>query len=71
MGKKPAYSLYEVCDCNHEWLQHGKICSASVPVGKKGYRGYVSVETPSAPCGCKKFVLSVMNTSNPKPTEDF
>lgn len=70
MSKKKIYGLYDVCLCNHEFLQHDKICSARIPVGFRGYRGYISQDVLAQSCGCKKFLFNKENTANPKPTED-
>ena len=58
------YGLYDVCECNHEFLQHNQKCSAIVPVGKDSYRGYVAPEIPSKTCECKKFILSTKNSGS-------
>jgi hypothetical protein len=61
MNKKK-YGLYDVCDCNHEYLQHGNKCSAVVPVGKESYRGYVAPEIVRKTCSCTKFKLNIINS---------
>lgn len=58
------YGLYDVCQCNHESLQHNPKCSANVPVGKESYRGYVAPEILSKVCSCKKFKFSEANSAN-------
>ncbi len=64
------HSLYEVCICNHEFLQHNTKCSAIVPVGHDGYRGYVEATIMTTNCYCTKFEFSQKNTANPKPSGD-
>jgi len=69
---KSKYGLYSVCVCNHESSYHGdnlKKCSATVPVGHEGYRGWVNPKIPHKSCDCKKFKFSSKNTANPKSSE--
>lgn len=70
---KKQFGLYDICDCNHESSYHDKLkkCSATVPVGKEGYRGWVSPEIPHKVCNCLKFKFSQKNTANPKSSEDI
>ena len=68
------YSLYDICNCNHETSYHGdklKKCSATIPLGQKGYRGWVSPDIKSEACRCKKFKFNAQNTANPKSSEDI
>jgi hypothetical protein len=67
---KKMYSLYDVCQCNHEYLQHGPKCSAIVPVGKPSYRGWVAPEVKSEKCKCEKFKLSLENSARISPSEE-
>lgn len=62
------HSLYEVCVCNHEFLQHKKNCSASVPVGRQLFRGGFPLDWETEKCNCNKFKFSQKNTANPKPS---
>ena len=57
------FGLYDVCSCNHEYLQHNNKCSAIVPIGKESYRGFVAQDVPSKTCECKKFKLSKQNSA--------
>lgn len=70
---KKIYGMYSICFCNHESSYHFKLkkCSATVPVGKEGYRGWVNPEIPHKACGCLKFKFSSKNTANPKSSEDI
>lgn len=64
-----SYTLYDVCYCNHENLQHSKKgCSANIPVGIEFFRGILPTGVPLEICRCKKFKFSQENTANPKPT---
>lgn len=63
------YSLYDVCQCQHEYLQHKQGCSAIVPIGKEGYRGWVDPKIESKNCSCKKFKYSLKNTNGVSPSE--
>lgn len=66
---KKQYCMYDVCVCNHESMLHKKdVCFASIPVGRKFYRGNLPPKTLTEACGCKKFKFSQQNTANPKPT---
>jgi hypothetical protein len=67
MEKK--YGLYDVCKCKHEYLQHDKKCSAIVPIGKEGYRGFVEPGIPSKTCSCKGFKYSLKNSGDIVPSE--
>jgi len=64
-------SLYDVCQCNHESSYHFSLkkCSATVPVGKEGYRGWVDPKIDHKICDCKVFKFSQKNTANPKSSE--
>lgn len=70
---KKSYSLYDCCECNHESSYHLNLkkCSATIPLGKIGYRGWVSPDIKSETCNCKKFKFSATNTANPKSSEDI
>jgi hypothetical protein len=72
MSKKH-YGLYSICKCNHESSYHLKLknCSATVPVGKEEYRGWVSPDVEHKICNCLKFKFSAKNTANPKSSEDI
>jgi len=71
---KKHYGLYSICTCNHESSYHGdnlKKCSATVPVGKEGYRGWVDPNIEHKTCSCKQFKFSKKNTANPKSSEEL
>jgi hypothetical protein len=70
---KKIYGLYSICQCNHESSYHNKLkkCSATIPVGCVGYRGWVSSDIKSETCSCLKFKFSAKNTANPKSSEDI
>lgn len=69
----PFVAMYDVCECNHESSYHNKLkkCSATIPVGKAGYRGWVSPDIKSETCNCKSFKFSQKNTASPKSSEDI